>query len=259
MDPSEFEDTIIKNSDVVSAGALEELFAAKPKFTPADLSKEISDLHLQIFNVQECITKWTEFSFDALKEELHGKALKVAESKEVYVARKKLLAGKIKNFTKTFLADDVHSVQESWVEPCKSVITDFKADFDLVSESAKYTELCFLAVYKIISDIADPKDIIQSCLEVCLRCHEALKTSVEQLGTAADLLEARQNQQQTVVEFPRFGSSAHLDDLSKVQDQLEKERQGKEQLIGDIATFRNRSEPFNCAKCLLICLSIGLT
>jgi hypothetical protein len=68
MDPSEFEDTLAKSSDAVSAGALEDIFSSKPKFVQLDLSKEVGDLHLQIFNVQESINKWTDFSLEGLKE-----------------------------------------------------------------------------------------------------------------------------------------------------------------------------------------------
>ena len=69
MDPSEFEDTVAKGNDIQTAGALEDLFgSAKPKFVQIDLSQEASALHLQIFNVQECISKWTDFSLDALND-----------------------------------------------------------------------------------------------------------------------------------------------------------------------------------------------
>jgi hypothetical protein len=181
------------------------------------------------------------------RTELHGKALKIAESKEAYVNRKKQLAAKVRAFTKMYLSsddatDDKDSMDSDWVEPCKSLIADFKADFDVITDSAKLSELCFMAVYKIINDLVDPKEIIQSCLAVCLRCHEALKNAVDQLANANTLLETQQHHAAPSVEFPRFGSSAHLDELSKLQDVLDKERTTKEQLQNDLAGLRNRLE-----------------
>jgi hypothetical protein len=79
MDPAEFEDTVTKSNEIQTAGALEDLFgtAAKPKFTNVDLTQEIGALHLQIYNVQECISKWSDFSLDALKDGKRSNALMV--------------------------------------------------------------------------------------------------------------------------------------------------------------------------------------
>lgn len=192
-DPSEFEGTVEKSSDAMSAGLLEDILAAaKPKFTQCDLSRELGELHLQIFNLQQSCSLWARLSVETLKDRLDEQALKIADMKEGYVGRKKILAATMRTFSKKYFhsdaAEDLAGASEL-VGDCKQLVQAFKTDFDFLGEAAKFSEASFMSAYKAVHEMEDPHAVVTQCFATCIRSQDALKNAVEQLANAQALLD----------------------------------------------------------------------
>ena len=178
---------------------------------------------------------------------MESKTAKIADSKEEYVARKKALAAKVRTFTKSFLSseDEIDTARDlsDWPNQCKLLIQDFKSEFDFLAESAKYSELCFLAVYKVLRELSDPRDIICNCLTVCLLAHEGLKHATEQLHIASANLAALQPSATEVnrgLSSSAFGATTSMEEFHRVSEQFEKEKRINDTLQNEMADLRSR-------------------
>ena len=162
--------------------------------------------------------------------------------------RKKALAAKVRAFTKACLSseDDIdHPPNEPTDLPsqCKILIQDFKSEFDFLAESAKYSELCFMAVYKVLRELSDPRDIVCNCLNVCLRAHEGLKHATEQLNIASSSITSSQSNAfdgHRTIGLSGLTSSATVEELQRVNEQLEKEKRMNDNLQNEMADLRSR-------------------
>ncbi len=126
----------------------------------------MSDLHLQMFNIKEAMRIWSELSVEVLKEELDVQGMKIANLKEDYISRRKILASKVRGF---FKAASSEGDESQLTESCKSLIQDFKLDFDNLSDAAKFSEFCFMDAYKKVRNLQDPQKPLEGCLVVCLK------------------------------------------------------------------------------------------
>ena len=150
MDPSEFEGTVERSSDALTLTSLEELLDnAQPKFIKLDLEKESDELYVSVFKVKEALKKWDEVSLANLRLAWDEQAIKIAELKEEVNARKKTLAGKIRQFTSRYLVTEGDEDEEIVVEG-KDLVAAFKSEFDFVSTSSRFAETAFLSTYKIL-------------------------------------------------------------------------------------------------------------
>ena len=152
MDPSEFEGTVERSSDALTLTSLEELLDnAQPKFTKLDLEKESDELYVSVFKVKEALKKWDEVSLANLRLAWDEQAIKIAELKEEVSARKKTLAGKIRQFTNRHLVSESEDgEEEEIVMEGKDLVAAFKSEFDFVNTSSRFAETAFLSTYKIL-------------------------------------------------------------------------------------------------------------
>ena len=151
MDPSEFEGTVERASDALTLTSLEELLDnTQPKFIKLDLEKESDELYVSVFKVKEALKKWDEVSLANLRLAWDEQAIKIAELKEEVSARKKTLAGKIRQFTNRYLVTEGEDEVEEIVVEGKDLVAAFKSEFDFVSTSSRFAETAFLSTYKIL-------------------------------------------------------------------------------------------------------------
>ena len=152
MDPSEFEGTVERSSDALTLTSLEELLDnAQPKFIKLDLEKESDELYVSVFKVKEALKKWDEVSLANLRLAWDEQAIKIAELKEEVSARKKTLAGKIRQFTNRHLVSGSEDgEEEEIVMEGKDLVAAFKSEFDFVNTSSRFAETAFLSTYKIL-------------------------------------------------------------------------------------------------------------
>ncbi len=153
MDPSEFEGTIAKNEDFLSAGALEDiLLFSKGKLNTNDIGKDIAAVQLHVYAIKESLETWSALNLESSKDELDVQALKIAEFKEECIGRKKNLGSIIRNFNKT-CKDTEHISAAAIFELAKSLIDDFKANFDYLSDAVKFSDSCFFGAYKMFREL----------------------------------------------------------------------------------------------------------
>jgi len=55
---------------------------------------------------------------------------------------------------------------------CKELIDKFKSDFDFLLSLSRFSEACFLAIYKSVKEAFDPTAAISDCLQICHRSQE---------------------------------------------------------------------------------------
>lgn len=220
MDPSEYEDTIEKNEDALTAGSLIEEYYEdkKAKYTPLNLSKESDSIHLSIYNLQKLIVKWEEISLTNLSLVWDDQVSKIAELKEEYVLNRKELANIIRSYSSKYLTiksiedddgisassstssfTDINDINdnstlpsimtESMKKDSKQLIDIFKKNYDTLANSNKFSEIAFISTYKLLGHVDDPIIILNDCLKLCLLLDEALKNSQERMLLASTTID----------------------------------------------------------------------
>lgn len=236
MDPSEFEGTVEKNEGFLDAGPLELLLQTQgPKFTMIDLSKEIGDLFLSIYNLKELIFKCEAVSLSAMTNEMDVAAEKLAELKEGYLNRRKVLTQQVKKFTLEYLSD---TEETSMVAACKEVIDLFKKEFDGLSAMSKFSENAFVNIYKAIRDLPDPAVVATEGLNACLKANEILGKAQEQLNIANEIISSTEGTSSTNVQ-PSTSQAIKQAELEKLQQQLEIDKEElKQSYLNEMVNMR---------------------
>jgi hypothetical protein len=223
MDPSEYEDTIEKSEDALTAGSLIEEYYEdkKSKYEPLNLSNESDAIHLSIYNLQKLIVKWDEISLNNLSLVWDDQVSKITELKEDYVLNRKELANIIRSYSSKYLTiklnenddgklstssstssftdiNDNNSIlpdimTESMKKDTKELIDIFKKQFDTLANSNKFSETAFISTYKLLGGVDDPTIILNECLKLCLLLDESLKTSQERMFLAASTIDNLSN------------------------------------------------------------------
>lgn len=198
MDPSEFEGIVSRISDPLTFGNFEQLLAANHnKFVKMDLSKESDEIYVAVFKIKESSQKWDEVSFNSLRLAWDEQAIKIAEYKESMAAKKKVLASKTRSLLSLLSAssqEEENDENNDLVTETKELISAFKAEFDFLSTTNRFSESAFLSTYKILRDIPDPSEEMKDCLTVCVKAQDTLKNAQEQINIASNLLEAKVEQ-----------------------------------------------------------------
>ena len=188
MDPSEYEGTVPRVHDPIGINLFkdfEQLLSTQPtKFVNMDLSKESDQIYITVFQIKESLQKWDEVSFNNLRLAWDEQASKIAEYKEDVAARKKNLASMIRNFTSASATESNRGDNSSIANEFSALITAFKAEFDFLTTTNRFSESTFLSTYKLMRDVPDPTEELRDCLKVCVRVQEALKNAQEQLNVA---------------------------------------------------------------------------
>jgi hypothetical protein len=187
MDPSEFEDTVPKNEDILDAGTLELLLPStashSSKYQYVDLTSTIGDLYLSIYNLKENLSKYEDVALDVVLNEITVNYNKLLTMKDEYVGRRKQLTIKVKQYISTYLDDEVSSYRSGisnsedhlsssdrgdLIEESRQLIDHFKLEFDFLSNLTKYAEKLFHTVYNILKEYPDPIPLLTANIEV--RC-----------------------------------------------------------------------------------------
>lgn len=193
MDPSEFEGTVEKRENALSAGVLEEFLQSdhQKEFVQLDLNKECGDIYLSAYNLKEYADKWGEIDLPRLNMKWDEEAIQIATLKEEYFSRRKSLAKEVKSFNATYInsAEITTEILSSMKSECTNLIEKFKSEFDFLANAYKFSESAFLEVYKALRDAPDPTLTMEKNLEVCLHTQEVLKFAQEQLVIAAAKVE----------------------------------------------------------------------
>lgn len=237
MDPSEFEGTVEKNEGFLDAGPLELLLQTQgPKFTLIDLSKEIGDLYLSIYSLKELISKCEVASLVSMTKEMDEAAEKLAELKESYVGRRRVLTQQVKKFTMEYLNDAGDG--NPMVEACKEVIDLFKREFDGLSSMSKFSETSFLGIYKAIRDLPDPAVVASEGLSACLKANEILGKAQDQLNVANEIINATEANTSAAA-YPSTSTAIKQAELEKLQQQLEMDKEElKQSYLNEIVNVR---------------------
>jgi hypothetical protein len=186
MDPSEFEDTVPKNEDILDAGTLELLLPStashSSKYQYVDLTSTIGDLYLSIYNLKENLSKYEDVALDVVLNEITANYNKLLAMKDEYVGRRKQLTIKVKQYISTYLdgeggsrssisnSEDHLSSSDrgDLIEESRQLIDHFKLEFDFLSNLTKYAEKLFHTVYNILKEYPDPIPLLTANIEV--RC-----------------------------------------------------------------------------------------
>jgi hypothetical protein len=236
MDPFEFEGTVVRHSEVLNAGKLEELFSGPTKFTMLDMSKESGDIYLSIYNLQQILHKQQDNqSLDVTMAQMDEQALKLAELKEDYLKRRKALSAKVKNF----FASKVDSTSSS--DAVQELIEAFKKEFDNLSSLAKFSESAFLSAYKHIREVPDFPQLVDGSLTACLKLQELIKRAQEQLNIADTLLKSQDDD--TSHHHQQIGQQRHAHEMEILRQQfgLEKEEM-RQQCLSDLMDMKSQQE-----------------
>jgi homeobox protein cut-like len=238
MDPSEFEGTVERSEEAVSAGVLEQLLQdTGPKFELLDFTKDLGDLHLAMYTLKETVTQYEEASLSTVTKELDVVAMKLAELKEDYVTRRKNLTAQVKQFTAQYLSD---SEDSPFAEACKSVLSLFKKEFDGLSTLAKFSESAFLDIYKILRELPDPVLITTQGLSTCVKMSELLGKAQEQLQIADVIIS------EASAPAVSAGSNQHVvkqAELDRIHQQYEAEKEElRQSYLNEMANLRIKYE-----------------
>lgn len=237
MDPSEFEGIVDRVSDPLTFSNLEQLLAANNnKFVKMDLSKESDEIYVAVFKIKESSQKWDEVSFNSLRLAWDEQAIKIAEYKESMAAKKKVLASKTRNLLSLLSAspkeegsdDDADLAGET-----KELISAFKAEFDFLSLTNRFSESAFLSTYKILRDIPDPSEEMRDCLTVCIKAQETLKNAQEQMNIASGLLETKDDQSQPAMQKTIANNEILVANHNSQIEELKKKNQSEIALMRD--------------------------
>lgn len=262
MDPSEFEDTVERNSEALDAGALETFLNGpteiKETFSPFDIAKEAGDIYLAIYNLQQCLLKFAEVGSEDFMAGLDEKALKIAEFKEDYLLRRKKLTGAVKKHMQELSIDgdnDGGKILAAIKEKSLAMVELFKCEYDTLSTFAKFSEASFVITYKDIRDfIPESKNTLKQALAACLSTQEIFKRAQEQFRIADNLLSAmnvsshnNSNQASSHHHIDPIMSFTNLSDLDR---QLQKQREEfdrdtetlKQQHLTELHDLRTRYE-----------------
>lgn len=232
MDPSEFEDCVSREGAVLHAGKLEELLHGEPTtFTHLDLSKESGDIFLSIFNLQQTVDKMSAgVSLDNFVAAQDEQALKLAELKEDYVKRRKVLTGKVKAYTAGFL--EVRDPQKltvdhalEMIDRSSELVDNFKKEFDNLSHLSKFSEGAFLTLYKRVREMPDLVQLVRQALQACLRLNEVLKRAQDQLNVAQKLLAVEEE-----TDASRQPAGKLVAEIEAMRQKFEAEREEARQL-----------------------------
>jgi hypothetical protein len=227
MDPSEFEGTLKQESDVLNAGSLLEEFFA-PQLNPYNLSdfeQDSKEFTAGIDRINDFIIKWNPISFqNDVVRSWDEQAIKIAENREEYIQRRKILAKVVKSFKETI--DNATDINIETIQlEGNSLIDKFKAEFDHLANDSKFSEGCFLATYKAMRDLPDPyisgydvSRIMVKAQDILKRMHHMLSTS-----TPGDGNNARSNNQEEELQNLRTEHEERVSAL-KNQHQLEIEQ-----------------------------------
>jgi len=195
MDPSEFEDTVPKNEDILDAGTLELLLPSSSstsyhnKYQYIDLTSDIGDIYLSIYNLKESLSKYEDLALDVVLGEISINYDKLLALKEEYVIRRKQLTIKVKKYTTTYLDNNHSSVVTngddssnltSIEEESRQLIEQFKQEFDFLSTLTKHCEKLFLMVYNTLKEYPDPIPLLTANMEVGYRNSIMVVTNFEQ-------------------------------------------------------------------------------
>jgi hypothetical protein len=195
MDPSEFEDTVEKSVDVISAGALEDFFQpTKARFVAPDLSEALGDCYRLLYDLQDQLKRIP--GDDQLENILNGndeQAVKITELKEEYIQRRKKLIGIVKKFSTTQLDPLIASGTQSenvisLATECKDIIELFKKEYEFLSTFNKLVEQSFLSAYKLSLSIPELQASIADAVEKVLKQQDVLKKCQEQFEIANQLI-----------------------------------------------------------------------
>lgn len=221
MDPSEFEGTVERQPGVLDAGLIEE-FITGPKFVYIDFTKDIGDLYLALFNLQEILKKdqiTSSSSFDEYLVLFDENAIKVTEYKEDYINHRKKLSNSIKQFNKECfgsITEDSESSATSLVfikSKCHELIEIFKKEYDHLAQFAKFSEQCFLSSYEKFRNFSDYYQMIEETIQICLKLQDLLKKSQEQLSNANKIINQDKTNNDQQIDFSKVNSSIALSSL----------------------------------------------
>lgn len=202
MDPSEFEGTIERENEVVSAGVLENLLttADLPKFQCLDLLKETQDIYLAIYNLQDTLKqkeKLNPLQNESILQEVEETSAKVIELKEEYLTRRQHLKQEVKEYL-THLPhhhpnenDELQTSFSSFLifsEKSEKIVTGFKQEYDFLVNLNKFIEMNYFKFIKLFQDFPNYHEIIDNSLRICLKSQEVIKNAQEQLNIAEKII-----------------------------------------------------------------------
>eukprot|EP00596_Hydrurales_sp_CCMP1899_P004138 CAMPEP_0119046214 /NCGR_PEP_ID=MMETSP1177-20130426/45082_1 /TAXON_ID=2985 /ORGANISM="Ochromonas sp, Strain CCMP1899" /LENGTH=245 /DNA_ID=CAMNT_0007019035 /DNA_START=249 /DNA_END=982 /DNA_ORIENTATION=+ len=206
-----------------------------------DLSKESDEIYVAVFKIKESSQKWDEVSFNSLRLAWDEQAIKIAEYKESMAAKKKVLASKTRHLLSLLspsIKEEVADEEEGTdlAGEVKELVSAFKAEFDFLALTNRFSESAFLSTYKLLRDIPDPSEEMRDCLTVCIKAQETLKNAQEQMNIASGLLETRDEQSQPAMQKSITNNEIMLANYqSQLEDLKEKNR-------SEIASMRDKYE-----------------
>jgi len=168
------------NNSEIEVGAVEEE-AAMPilkfqKKEPMDFSNEKNSVAMLHHRLKENLVPWRTINLDQQKVSWDEQALKLAELKEDYVQRRKLLAATIKKFKSKFLIEseeDEFSLEELKAA-ASDVISNFKTEYDQLSIFARFSESAFILTYKTFRDALDPVTVLDDGIALCIAVQDSI-------------------------------------------------------------------------------------
>eukprot|EP00511_Aplanochytrium_stocchinoi_P009631 CAMPEP_0204868904 /NCGR_PEP_ID=MMETSP1348-20121228/28044_1 /ASSEMBLY_ACC=CAM_ASM_000700 /TAXON_ID=215587 /ORGANISM="Aplanochytrium stocchinoi, Strain GSBS06" /LENGTH=580 /DNA_ID=CAMNT_0052022023 /DNA_START=103 /DNA_END=1842 /DNA_ORIENTATION=- len=108
---------------------------------------------------RSCLEAWQEIDLQNLQLSLDEQASKLADFREACQASRRTLAGSTKNFKKL---QSVRDAAEDSVIRTKlpKLLREYQEEVDRLTQRAKFSENCFLVIYRLIREAPDPgKDL----------------------------------------------------------------------------------------------------
>lgn len=113
---------------------------------------------------EKALQAWTLVDLSSLQRQLDEDAVKVKENQESSLSSRKELASKTKEFKKYG--------DEAKLKELKTLLKQYQKEIDRLTERAKFAEGQFFQVYSSLSEVPDPKPLLEVSLDSVLVAEE---------------------------------------------------------------------------------------
>lgn len=129
---------------------------------------------------EKALHSWSEVNLPSLQAELDDPATKIQTFQESTLTSRRALAQRTKEFKK--------NDEETKLKEIKSLLKLYQTEIDSLTERAKCAEGAFFNVYRAISELPDPKPLLEVSLDSVMTAGEVDELKVENKRLQDELL-----------------------------------------------------------------------
>lgn len=129
---------------------------------------------------EKALYSWSEVNLPSLQAELDDPATKIQTFQESTLTSRRALAQRTKEFKK--------NDEETKLKEIKSLLKLYQTEIDSLTERAKCAEGAFFNVYRAISELPDPKPLLEVSLDSVMTAGEVDELKIENKRLQDELL-----------------------------------------------------------------------